>query len=492
MAIKTPGFQSFVALSVLLAGCQGDAARPVIGTAAELQVTSLAAMHADNLTRLEFTASGWEGCLGQAWNINEGWARWELTDYRRVIDYSTTASIQTAQRRAAMDPDKVGGCGAQADAEPVPQQSSITSISSWPNQLPLWLTPQGFLQLAAQNGAAVAATADGWTASFTTTQNGVAYPMAGFFNDDVLLQRIETRLDNSVYGDMLVEAEFSDYRDFDGLLFPATLVQKQGGFPVLNLEVASVTPNTTASAEAPARSGGAPGGGGGAQAPQTEAVTQVAPGIFVSNGAYQSVFVEMTESIVVIDGLQNDARSAELITQAKAAIPGKPIRYVISTHSHFDHASGLRAFVAEGATIITHKTNEEFFKTALANPRTLENVDPQAVPVNVLGVGDYFVLSDPTRQIQLHRLRGSVHADDMLIAYLPEIKTVVEADMLQPWIDPRFAGSGPGPNPFLVHLAEELDRLQIDYTQFIPIHRPPQPPFMRKEDLMNALAADRK
>lgn len=486
MTIRISGVQPFVALSALLAGCQAEA----IGTAAELQAAALTAMHADNLTRLEFTASGWEGCLGQPWNINEGWARWELTGYRRVIDYTATASIQTGQRRAAMDPDKIGGCGAQPDAAPVPQQSSLTSASSWANQLPLWLTPQGFLQLMAQNETTVTAADDGWLASFTTTQNGVAYPMTGFFNDEVLLQRIETRLDNPVYGDMLVEAEFSDYRDFNGLLFPATMVQKQGGFAVLNLAVDSVTPNTTASAEAPTRQGGAPAGGA-AQPVAAEAVTQVAPGIFVSHGAYQSVFVELAGSIVIIDGLQSDARSAELIAQAKATMPGKPIRYIISTHAHFDHASGLRAFVAEGTTIITHKTNEQFFRTALANPRTLENADTQQVPVSVQGVGDYFVLSDPDRQIQLHRLQGNIHADDMLVVYLPEIKAVVEADVLQPWIDPRFAGSGPGPHPFLTHLAAELDRLQIDYTQFIPIHRPPQPPFMSKEDLMTALATDR-
>jgi glyoxylase-like metal-dependent hydrolase (beta-lactamase superfamily II) len=310
--------------------------------------------------------------------------------------------------------------------------------------------------------------------------------MTGFFNNDLLLQKIETRLDNSVYGDMLVEAEFTNYHDFNGLLFPATMIHKQGGFPTLSLDVATVTPNSTASVEAPPRQGGAPGAGG-VQAAPTEAVTQIAPGIFVSNGAYQSVFVELPDAIVVIDGLQSDARSAELITQAKAAIPGKPIGYVIGTHAHFDHASGLRAFVAEGATIVTHTSNEEFFKTALANPRTLENIDLQTLPVKVLGVGDYFVMGDATRKIELYRLQGSLHADDMLIVYIPEIKAVVEADVLQPWISPAFNGGRDVGHPFLVHLANELERLNIDYTQFIPIHRPPQPPFMTRLELMTAV-----
>lgn len=45
-------------------------------------------------------------------------------------------------------------------------------------------------------------------------------------------------------------------------------------------------------------------------------------------------------------------------------------------------------------------------------------------PVEVLGIGDSFVLSDPSNRIELYRLQGSLHADDMLIAYLPAINTV--------------------------------------------------------------------
>src|SRR5688500_12857609 len=49
----------------------------------------------------------------------------------------------------------------------------------------------------------------------------------------------------------------------------------------------------------------------------------------------------------------------------------KPIRYVMNTHPHADHTGGLPALVAEGATIITQKNNEEFFEKALNTPRTL-------------------------------------------------------------------------------------------------------------------------
>ena len=44
---------------------------------------------------------------------------------------------------------------------------------------------------------------------------------------------------------------------------------------------------------------------------------------------------------------------------------------MVNTHQHFDHASGLRTFAAEGATIITHQINEPYYKKIFAAPHTL-------------------------------------------------------------------------------------------------------------------------
>jgi glyoxylase-like metal-dependent hydrolase (beta-lactamase superfamily II) len=348
--------------------------------------------------------------------------------------------------------------------------------------LPLWLTPQGFLALARQENATVTATENGWQVQFISNRDGVNFPFTGRYSRDYLLQHVSTRIDDSVFGDMLVEAEFANWLEFAGVRFPATLIQRQGGFPVLYLEVTGLVVNTAAPSEPEPAPPRAPGGGGGAG--QAEGLTEVAPGIFVSGGAYQGVIVDTDAGIVVIDGLQSDTRSRELIAQARAAIPGKPFAYVISTHNHFDHASGLRAFMQAGATLVTHESNAAFFRAALAAPRTLNPAESGAVEVRVLGVGDTYVFGDSRNPIELHKLSGSSHADDMLIAWLPGMKTIVEADLLQPWINPVFGG---GRHPFLVYLADELDRLGLDYERFIPVHRPPEPPFMTREDLLSEI-----
>jgi glyoxylase-like metal-dependent hydrolase (beta-lactamase superfamily II) len=185
--------------------------------------------------------------------------------------------------------------------------------------------------------------------------------------------------------------------------------------------------------------------------------------------------------------MQNEDRTRAVIDQTRKAIPGKPIRYVVVTHSHFDHVSGLRDFVAEGATVITHEMNVGFFERALKTPRTLSSAaaKPAGTP-KVLGIGDKYVLQDGKQTIELHRVRGHVHADDMIIAYIPGAKTIVESDLVQPWINPQFAGTG-GPHPYLVHMANELDRLKLDYESFVSIHRPTPPPTVSRAAFLTAV-----
>jgi glyoxylase-like metal-dependent hydrolase (beta-lactamase superfamily II) len=59
----------------------------------------------------------------------------------------------------------------------------------------------------------------------------------------------------------------------------------------------------------------------------------------------------------VIEGPLNQQRSLAVIAEVKRTFAGKPIRYLVNTHNHFDHLGGVRTFVAEGATVITDDRN---------------------------------------------------------------------------------------------------------------------------------------
>lgn len=92
-------------------------------------------------------------------------------------------------------------------------------------------------------------------------------------------------------------------------------------------------------------------------------VQKVAQGVwYLTGGSHHSVAVEFKDHVVVVEAPWNEERSLAVIAEVKKTIPGKPIKYVVNTHHHFDHSGGLRTYVAEGATVITHEMNKAFYE----------------------------------------------------------------------------------------------------------------------------------
>ena len=65
----------------------------------------------------------------------------------------------------------------------------------------------------------------------------------------------------------------------------------------------------------------------------------------------------------------DDARTNAVIAEVKRVIPNKPIRYLLNTHHHWDHSGGTRAYAAEGAIIVTHEGNEDFYEDVVLAPQ---------------------------------------------------------------------------------------------------------------------------
>src|SRR4029077_4422871 len=108
-----------------------------------------------------------------------------------------------------------------------------------------------------------------------------------------------------------------------------------------------------AAAAAPAASG---------PPPAVVTAEPVAKGIwFLAGQSHHSVLVEFGDHLMLIEAPQNDTRTLAVIAKARELRPDKPLKYVANSHHHFDHSGGIRAAVAEGLTVITHKANEVFF-----------------------------------------------------------------------------------------------------------------------------------
>jgi glyoxylase-like metal-dependent hydrolase (beta-lactamase superfamily II) len=193
-----------------------------------------------------------------------------------------------------------------------------------------------------------------------------------------------------------------------------------------------------------------------------------------NGGGYGAVVANFKNYIVVIEGPQNDMRAEQIITEAKRLVPKKPIKYVINTHAHFDHSGGLRAFVAEGATIVTHQVNKSYYQKIFKDPHTLvpdklSQMKPQP-KLKIETMTEKKVLTDGEHTIEIHHIQNSTHDAGMLMIYLPKQKALIEADEFN-----VGAANAPVPatiNPYQTNLVANIERLKLDVDRIIPIHLP--------------------
>jgi glyoxylase-like metal-dependent hydrolase (beta-lactamase superfamily II) len=459
-----------VAFAVLApSGAAGQDAKTVIGNASK-------AMGVENLNSITYYGSGANFNLGQSNNANGPWPRTNLNDYRRSIDFVQPALRSTAVTFAA---PVTGGPAAQAPFN----QNVTTANDAWAQHLEIWVSPWGFLKGAMANNATAKSQTVGGKRYNVVTWNtkqkapsGVPYRVVGYINDQNLVEKVETWLENPVFGDMLVETSYSDYRDNNGLKYPGTIVQKRGGWPTFEAQLlgANANPSNIAQLLTPpagGQRGGPPAGGPGAGSAAGPTSEKLADGVYRINGAYNALAVEFRDHILIFEpGPQNEARSQAIIAEAKRVIPNKPIRYGVISHHHFDHTSGLPAVVAEGITIVTHENNKAFFERALSAPRTLapDAMSKSGKKPKIETMSDKRVFQDDTRTVEIHLIKGLPHADGLLVAYLPKEKILAYADMFN--LPPA---NDPVPNPPVVGtqvFADNLDRLKLDPEKIMSVH----------------------
>ena len=464
-----------LAIAVMSGACARQEPRTLLAAAA--------ALDAVELKSIQYSGTGKWFQFGQAPNPTLPWPAFDVSRFSAAINYDGQAARVEMDRIQVVEPNRarpapvlqrpvqlVSGsyawnvaapAGGAPGAAPV-AQAQPAAVEE--RAMEIWTTPHGFIKAAAANNAATQPANGGTDVSFTV---GGKYRYTGRINAQSQVERVQTWIDNPVLGDTPVEIVYSDYRDFNGVLFPGHIVRTQGGHPVLDITVSSVTKNPTVAIDVPdqVRSFKAP--------PVTVAVEKLADGVFyLKGGSHHSVAIDQRDHVVVVEGPQDEARSMAVIAKVKETIPNKPIRYVINTHAHFDHSGGLRTYVAEGATVVTHEMNKAYYERAWAAPHTLnpDNLAKANKPATFETFTDKKVLTDGKRSIEVHQIAGGGHNDAFAMVYLPAEKILIEVDAWAP-LAPN-APPPPAPSPFAINLYENVSRLKLNVRQIAALHGP--------------------
>jgi glyoxylase-like metal-dependent hydrolase (beta-lactamase superfamily II) len=427
------------------------------------------AMGATNLKSIVITASGVDYAVGQSVVPGVPWPRFTVTDFTRAVDYQASALRDEYVCARAEDPPRGGGVPSRGEQRvraflsgdyawnvvndaPVPAPITLAD-----RRFQLWSTPHGVIKAALANKA-------------TIKDRTLAFSIPGHMTVRATVDRkrlvdyVQATIPNAVLGDLTIEVRYSGYKDFGGVQFPSKIEQSAGGFPSVDLTVTGVRPNAAVDIVVPEaiRQAGSP---------YAKVATQkVADGVwYVTGGTHHSAAIEMSDHLIVVEAPLNDERALAVLAEVRGLAP-KPVKFVINSHHHFDHAGGLRAVAGEGITVLTHEVNRSFFSRVLATPATVnpDHLTRTGKKGAVEGVRDRQVLSDGTREIEIHHIAGNLHHDGLLMVYLPKERLLIQADAYTP--APANAPPPTPPHPFNVNLADNIARLNLNVEQLLPLH----------------------
>ena len=462
---------SLLALSFALSAAQ----------AASLQEAAAALGAADAKT-LEFSGAGHWYQFGQAPVPGGAWPQFDVSSYNAAINFDAAAarvqltriqSVEAGRARPApteqkldwyVSGDKAWNLAPPPNSPPGAAPAATAAPASVDERLAeIWTTPQGFLKAALSNNAKSQAVDGGVEISFAI---GGKYRYVGRIDAGNRLEWAKTWIDTPVLGDTLVETKFKDYKDFGGVQFPAEITRFEGGYPILHLHIAAVKLGAPVLLPVPANVAEA--------APPAVTVTanKLADGVYyLTGGTHHSVAIEQKDHWVLVEAPLNEERSLALIKKIEELSP-KPIKYVVSSHVHFDHAGGLRTLVDAGAIVVAHELDRPYFEKAWAEPHTLrpDRLSQSKKAARFETYADKYTLSDGARTIEIHRIAGSGHSDDLALVYLPKEKVLIEADAYTP-----LAADAPPPktpNPYSVNLYENIVKLGIEPAQIAALHGP--------------------
>jgi glyoxylase-like metal-dependent hydrolase (beta-lactamase superfamily II) len=175
-------------------------------------------------------------------------------------------------------------------------------------------------------------------------------------------------------------------------------------------------------------------------------------------GGHQSMFIVTPEGVIATDPI-SERRPAKPYIDAIQAVTKAPIKYVIYSHSHFDHIAGGKPFKDLGAVFVAHRNA----KARVDALKPADVVSPDEV------VDDARTITLGGTALELNYV-GKNHSDSTLVMRLPKEKIIFTVDWI-PIQGIQFRGMA---DTYVPDIEEGLKKvIAMDWETLIPGHPGP-------------------
>jgi dienelactone hydrolase/glyoxylase-like metal-dependent hydrolase (beta-lactamase superfamily II) len=281
-----------------------------------------------------------------------------------------------------------------------------------------------------------------------------------------LPSKAETLRPHALAGDTTAEVIYDDYRRVGRLRLPFHYVDRVAGVPTVKTRLEAIDldvslpddrlrpPGTFARIE---------------DDPSQPGVRDLGGGLYLIRGTYNVVFAVFRDHVLAVEAPLSPRYAEDCIELMRATAPGKPIRRLVSTHFHYDHIAGVRAFAAHGVDVVTTPDAAGVIREALLARPTLQPAAPGAAAApRIETVVGSRVFDDGVNRVELHDIGPTDHVAQLLVAWFPKQKVLFEADV---WDiisgEQHIAGTD------AVRLAASIRERRWDVERIVPVHGVP-------------------
>jgi glyoxylase-like metal-dependent hydrolase (beta-lactamase superfamily II) len=179
------------------------------------------------------------------------------------------------------------------------------------------------------------------------------------------------------------------------------------------------------------------------------------------------------DGVLVVDTLTSAKEGARFLADIRR-VTDKPIKYVVNTHTHLDHAFGNCVFARIGATVISHAADRRLLERV--GPDTLKNIGNYGLKAEdmagteivfpSLSFSDRLQIDLGDETVDLVRVAPS-HTEGSVVVYLPARKLLFSGDILFTDFHPFMADGD------IAGWTRTIDTLlAMDLERIIPGHGP--------------------
>lgn len=146
-----------------------------------------------------------------------------------------------------------------------------------------------------------------------------------------------------------------------------------------------------------------------------------------------TMVIEQEQGVVIVEPGMDGLKGEAIIEWIAEHIPGKPVTHAVVSHSHADHAVGVRPYVAAGAALVSHAAAKDHWTAVLNRPQSFllpDALDRNPVPTVVIGVAgdETLVIEDKVRPVTVYPVQCR-HTSDMVFVGLNNGEIMYLGDM---------------------------------------------------------------